>query len=98
MNIRIVCLAALALSGCSILPAPEYVSGCTTHVSHPLRGQPFGPKEEEDSLNTVGACTHWERGRVTIDMGLGYSYTDSGFYGDDFVYQGTIGYKLWEKR
>lgn len=91
-------LAVLAFgtAGCSVIP--DQVSGCVSHVSHPLRGWPTGPNSEEDSLDTVGACARWERGRVYIEQGLGYRYVDGGFYGDDFVYSGQFGVKLWEKK
>lgn len=84
-------------AGCSTM-APNQVDACLTHVSHPLQGAPFGPSTQEDSLDTVGACATWERGRVSFESGLGYKYKEGGFYGDDFIFQGQLKVKLWEKR
>lgn len=89
----------VVLAGCGSLPQamPNQVDACLTHVSHPLRGEPFGPRSEEDSLDTIGACAQWERGRVSFDTGLGYRYRDGGFYGDDFIFEGRVSVKLWER-
>jgi hypothetical protein len=96
---RIALLAAVAaasLSGCAVVP--DRLDACVTHVSHPLRGAPFGPANEEDALDTVGACAEWQvSDRVTIDQSLAYKYADGGFYGDDFVYLGRVRVKLWSK-
>lgn len=90
-------LAVSALTGCASV-APSRVDACVTHVSHPLRGWPTGPSNEEDALDTVGACADWNIGdRVTIDQSLGYKYADGGFDGDDFVYLGRVRVKLWSK-
>lgn len=90
----IVALVGL-LTGCGL--APRQIDATVTHVSHPLLGPPFGPANEEDSLDTVGACAKWGKGRVTLEQCLGYRYADGGFYGDDFIYEGRVSVKLWER-
>jgi len=78
-------------------------SGCTTvsvnvsHVSHPLLGAPFGPANEEDTLDTVGLRTRRESGRFYVEQGLAYRWRDGGFYGDDFVYTLDAGVTLWRR-
>lgn len=73
--------------------------GCTSlsleyeHVSHPMAGEPFGPKSEEDWLDQINAC-----GTRTVEISerlniygtscLGYSLTDGGFYGPELT--GTL--------
>lgn len=80
---------SLGLQACST------VSLEATHVSHPLRGPPFGPTTEEDSLDVLQITGRKEFGnRVYIQQSLGYRYVDGGFYGDDFIYTGTIGVKI----
>lgn len=87
---------ALALSGCASL-APDSQSTGWTHVSHPLLGAPFGPSSEEDTLDTIDTRLEWSRGRYRIEASLGYRVADGGFYGDDFIFMGRVGYVLWSK-
>jgi hypothetical protein len=83
--------AIVLLAGCSTLSAE------VSHVSHPLRGEPFGPSYEEDTLDTVGIVSRREYGRVYVEQGLHYRWRDGGFYGDDFVYTGRVGVQLWRR-
>jgi hypothetical protein len=83
--------AIVLLCGCSTLSVE------VSHVSHPLRGEPFGPMNEEDTLDTVGFVSRREYGRVYVEHGLAYRWRDGGFYGDDFIYQGRVGVQLWRR-
>lgn len=90
LALAVLFVAVVALcSGCSTISAE------VSHVSHPLRGEPFGPATEEDTLDSVGIVARREYGRVYIEQGLAYRLRDGGFYGDDFVYTGRIGVKLY---
>jgi hypothetical protein len=93
-------LVALVLlvtcSGCVIAP-PSSVDVGWSHTSHPLRGAPFGPANEEDSLDTLGFRTRWDSGRTFVETGLSYRLRDGGFYGDDFIFESRVGVKLWSR-
>lgn len=103
MNIRSIAGAALVLlatTGCGSLDVCERVEAglAADHVSHPTAGRPFGPKTEEDSLNTVGGygrCS-FSQG-VWTEVGLGWKVGDGGFYGPDMVSELRVGVKLWER-
>lgn len=71
-------------------------TGCTSirteyeHVSHPLAGWPFGPANEEDTLDVINACLVRsvqvsERVRSFGESCLGYRLTDGGFYGPELT-------------
>jgi hypothetical protein len=51
------------------------------HTSHPFAGPPFGPRSEEDSLDTLNVIKSFKTGRVSVDLGLGRKLGDGGFYG-----------------
>jgi hypothetical protein len=87
--------AVALLSGCALMPDSQ--STGWTHVSHPLLGPPFGPGNEEATLDTIDTRVEWQRGRYRIEASLGYRVTDGGFYGDDFIFMGRVGYQLWSK-
>lgn len=89
-------VAAILLSGCSI--APDTVRTEYEHVSHPFAGWPFGPKNEEDWLDTANVVARWQRGRIYTELGLGYSLTDGGFYGPKLTGTARAGVELWSKR
>lgn len=78
-------LLLVSLAGCTSISAE------LMHVSHPLKGPPFGPVTEEDSLDVLNACGERKRGRMFVEMCLGYRLTDGGFYGDDFIYTARFG-------
>lgn len=80
--------AILLISGCTSL------SGEISHISHPLRGPPFGPITEEDSLEVAQLCARRESKRFFVENCLGYRLTDGGFYGDDFIYSGRFGVRV----
>ncbi len=80
--------ATLLLSGCSLTAE-------LAHTSHPLRGAPFGPAHEEDTLNVAQFCGRREYGRVFVENCLGYQLVDGGFYGDDFIYSGRFGVRIF---
>lgn len=92
-------IARVALVAANLIMA----TGCSTisigntHVSHPLKGYPFGPSNEEDTLDTVDLTGVRESGPWRLEATLGYVYADGGFYGDDFVFIGRVAYKIWEK-
>jgi hypothetical protein len=85
-------IAAVSAAGCTT------VSVDTMHVSHPLKGTPFGPANEEDTLDVIGVTARKEFGRMYIEHSLQYRYIDGGFYGDDFIYTGRVGVTLWSAR
>ena len=81
-----------------ILTAALLLSGCTTvsaewqHISHPLLGPPFGPRNQEDTLDVLQVCLEKDYGRYWYSEGcLGQQLTDSGFYGDGFIFTGRLG-------
>ena len=91
----LIVVAALALTGCA---TPNSVSLEHMHVSHPLLGPPFGPKNEEDWLDTLGFRAAWHRDRYYMELGLSQQLTDSGFYGDGFIFTSRVGVTLWSKQ
>ena len=93
---RLLVLTAVALSGCASMP-PDSVDAGWSHDSHPRQGRPFSPREDEDSLDTLGLRARWNRGKCFAEMGLGYMLRDGGFYGDDFIFESRIGVKLFER-
>lgn len=96
MNLTgLIAVAALALTGCSVMP--DSVSLEQMHVSHPLLGPPFGPSNEEDTLDTLGFRARWVSGRYYVEAGLGQQLKDSGFYGDGFIFTSRVGVTLWAK-
>ncbi len=84
-NVILLLSCVLFLSGCTSLSAE------LMHVSHPLKGPPFGPTTEEDSLNVLQACGERGTGRFYVEMCLGHRMGNGGFYGDDFIYTGRFG-------
>lgn len=91
-------MTALLLQGCAALPAPDMCFASYDHLSHPLQGPPFGPELEEGTIDSVGTTCRWERGRLFFESGLSYMVPDSDLHGDDFLYNGRIGVKIWEKQ
>lgn len=83
-----VLLVGASLSACSGMRVE------LEHTSHPLAGAPFGPRSEEDSLNTLNVVKRIERGRYYSEIGLGYKIGDGGFYGPDLTGTVRIGVKL----
>lgn len=92
---RTIAIAALALTGC--VSIPDSVSLEHTHVSHPLLGWPFGPGNQEDTLDVLGVRTRWTRGPYYVETGLGQQMKDSGFYGDGIIFTSRIGVNVWSK-
>lgn len=90
-------LALATLQACAVVPQPKTCFANYDHVSHPLQGPPFGPPEEEGTIDSVGGTCRWERGRVFFESGLSYSWPDSDLYGDDLLFNGRIAYKIWER-
>lgn len=88
-------LAALALAGCSV--APSSMDANWAHASHPLLGPPFGPSNEEDTLDVLEVRARWQYGRYFTEMGLGQQLKDNGFYGDGFIFTSRVGVTLWAK-
>lgn len=94
---RLIALAAAfaSLTGC--MSMPDRVDANWLHVSHPLLGAPFGPSNEEDTLDVLELRASWERGRLFSEMGLGKQMADAGFYGDGFIFTSRVGVKLFNK-
>lgn len=89
-------IALAALSGCSV--APSKLDAGWGHNSYPELGYPFGPANEEDTLDTLGLRATWERGKCFAEVGLGYKLRDGGFYGDsDVVFTSRVGVVLWKR-
>lgn len=96
---RVVALLALAtLQACATVPSPNACFVNYDHVSHPLQGQPFGPKTEEGTIDSIGGTCRWEKGRVFIESGLSYMWPDSDLYGDDLLFNSRVAYKIWERQ
>jgi hypothetical protein len=97
MRLAIVCaLAALPLTGCITTP-PNEVFLSYDHLSHPLLGPPFGPATDEGTLDTVGVTARWVRGKAFVETGLSYVVPGGDLYGDDFLFNGRVGYRLFGK-
>lgn len=92
VGLTIILMLIVSCGGCTT------VSVDTMHVSHPLRGAPFGPASEEDTLDVIGVTARREFGKLYIEHSLQYRYIDGGFYGDDFIYTGRVGVVLWKKQ
>lgn len=88
--------AALTLSGC--VTAPDRIDAGWEHTSHPLLGPPFGPSNEEDTLDTLGLRAAWHRDRYYMELGLGQQLKDSGFAGDGFIFTSRVGVELWRRQ
>ncbi len=88
MKTALLAACLIALQGCT------YLSAEMQHVSHPLAGPPFGPKTEEDSLNTVNACAGRERQGWYVEQCLGYKLTDGGVYGPKLTYEARFGKRI----
>jgi|ERR1044072_80997 hypothetical protein len=90
-----------ALTGCSVIGRmcdEKQVALQYTHVSHPFAGWPFGEKDEEDAVHTVGPvgrCTH---GRSYVDIGVGYKVREAGFYGPEVTGTVNVGITLWKSQ
>jgi hypothetical protein len=85
-------LLVWAMQGCSILP-----TGAQTywaHTSHPFAGPPFGPTDEEDSLDTFNGDLFWENESWFFELGMGYKLADGGFYGPKLTGNVRTGYRF----
>lgn len=82
------------LSGCAL--APDRISTGQSHLSHPLRGVPFGGPE--DSIDMTDIESEWRRGRYSVELGLGYKLRDGGFEGDDCVFYGRVAVDIWSRQ
>lgn len=91
----IIVITALALTGCTVIPTS--IDANWAHVSHPLLGPPFGPSNEEDTLDALEVRARWQHGRYFTEMGLGQQLKDNGFYGDGFIFTSRVGVTLWAK-
>lgn len=90
-----VLFALVCLSGCCTLK-PDSAGIEYAHISHPLQGFPFGPNDEEATLDTVQIATRKNFGNVYIEQALGYRFSkDCDFAGDHFLYNGRVGYTFW---
>lgn len=85
-------LLALCLTGCT------YATIEARHTSHPFAGPPFGPRTDEDSLNTVNACIGVERGSWFAENCLGYKLGEGGFYGPPVTYDARVGKRFEFRR
>lgn len=85
MRTLLICSMLIVLSACST------VSAEWQHISHPLLGPPFGPRNEEDTLDVLQVCGERTHGKFFIEMCLGHRLVDGGFYGDNFIYTGRFG-------
>jgi hypothetical protein len=95
------CSAVLVLSGCSTIGGvcdETRIEARYSHVSHPFAGPPFGPKEEEDALDTIGPMGRCTVGRGYVEIGTGWKLGDGGFYGPGLTGTMNIGMVLWESK
>lgn len=88
--------AAMFLSACTV--APDRIELDWLHASHPLLGPPFGPSNEEDTLDVLGPRARWERGRCYVEAGIGRQLADGGFYGDGIIFTSHVGVTLWSRK
>ncbi len=68
------------------------------HVSHPFAGFPFGAKDEEDALHTIGTVGRCSMGRGYVELGTGYKLREAGFYGPELTGTVRVGVELWKSR
>lgn len=87
----ILALGFLSMGGCA------YTRVELEHVSHPFAGPPFGPPNQEDSLNQINYCKGTNNGTWYVENCLGYKFMQGGFYGPDLTYTGRIGLQ-WGQR
>lgn len=81
-------LSVVLMSGCT------YATVELRHTSHPFAGPPFGPKSEEDSLNTANACAGRSKAGIFLEHCLGYKLSDGGFYGPEVTYDVRAGVRF----
>lgn len=93
---RVLGIACLLLAGCSSVPFCEKQSVRTEyeHISHWSAGPPFDSRSEEDWIDQVSLIGRCSRGRAYTEVGVGYVFTDGGFYGPDETFTGRVGYYL----
>jgi hypothetical protein len=89
-----------SLGGCALdPPGTDYtVKAGWDHVSHPDVGPPFGPRSEEDTLDTLSCKLERSSDRFYVEVGLGYRLAEGGFYGSDFIFMSSAGVKLWSSK
>lgn len=90
------------LTGCAGMPdyvKPEAVDVGWGHNSYPALGYPFGPADEEDTLDTLGLRSQWRKDRYFLEAGVGYKLRDGGFYGrSDWVFTSRVGVDIWRRK
>lgn len=91
MRALMILAATIALSGCTSLRA-EW-----EHTSHPFAGEPFGPANEEDVLDTANLIARRQSGRFYTEAGLGWKLADGGFYGPELTFTYRAGVELWSR-
>lgn len=99
MRIAILAAAALAMTGCAVLPDSANVE--ILHASHPLAGWPVSANNTEDGLSEVNVVARWQHGNVYVENALGYNLQGTnggGFFGPSLTYTGRIGYQLWSSK
>jgi hypothetical protein len=87
MRKRLMVLIAVTL----IQPACSYLKVEAEHVSHPTAGPPFGPRNQEDSINQINACLGSDDGQTYYESCLGYQVRDGGFYGPPLTFSARVG-------
>lgn len=95
MKLATIALALLALTGCSL--TPDRVSVGELHVSHLRTGFPFGPSDEEATIDAVDVRADWKRGRFNTELGVGYMWRDGDFYGDPIIVTVRASVDLWNR-
>lgn len=86
-------LVALLATGCSsLLPNAARVE--IEHVSHPMAGPPFGPRNEEDALSQLNILVRWQQSAWYAESGLGYKLEDSGMYGPRLTFTARVGREI----
>lgn len=96
---KLILIAAIAAvsPACSIL-TPDYGKiEPVDHISHLLKGEPFGPRTEEDTITQSNILAGWERPfgpRSYIEIGVGWMWKDRGFTGGPFTATARAGKKI----
>lgn len=83
-------------SGCASVQ-PDRVSSGYSHTSHLRTGWPFGPSEEEATLDVADVQADWKRGAYTFSLSTGYMLRDGDFYGDPIIVHARFSRDLWSK-
>lgn len=89
-------ILSLALSGCAHVEQTTCFANYD-HISHILTGPPFNDTRE-DWIDSIGGSCRMQQGRLFIEVGSSYMLFDSGFEGDELLFNGRVAYEIWSNK